>query len=429
MGLFFYLYRCLFFPMLLLGFRLLAPFQPKIRQGLKLRASNENQVPPWLVDRAGENPIWIHCASGEFEYAKPVIREIKARDPRIPVLVTFFSPSIANSVLQFEGIDFGCPLPWDRAADMDAFLIHHRPRCLLIARTDTWPIMVAQARQHGVPSLLFSATLSQTSGRARGLGRWASRHVFEQLDTIFCVTSEDQKVFAQLGFAKKTQVMGDTRYDQVQARLASPRPLREELFAQSMGQRRPILVAGSTWPEDEDVLLEVIEKCHQRVRFVVAPHEPTDTHLLDLESRLNKSGITSVRYEKTKDWPIDSVLLIDRVGILAELYGKASMAFVGGSFRKTVHSVMEPLAAGCLTFVGPLHLNNREAIEFRRIPTGDADLNCVERVLNPTAFVHRLEKALSSLSDEGRGRIQEEIAARGGQSKKVADWALAQQTN
>ena len=228
--------------------------------------------------------------------------------------------------------------------------------------------MLRQATEAGIPSLLFSATLSSQSGRARGLGRWASRVVFNHLSEIFCVTNEDREVFSELGFADRTKIAGDTRYDQVMERLRNPKPIKDGLFSDQSYD--DILVAGSSWPEDETVLTELMI-LNPELRLVLVPHEPTESHISSLTGQLAEKKITWVRYSQAAAWPKEArILIVDQIGILAELYEKGRFAFVGGSFRKTVHSVMEPLAAGSLTFVGPLHTNNREALEFRTVPIG-----------------------------------------------------------
>lgn len=427
---FFSLYRHLLFPLLMFAMKAAARFSGennKIREGLKLRARDDSGTWPWLACTKGQRPVWIHCASMEFEYAKPVITALKARFPDLKIMVTYFSPTVAQAARRFPGVDFACPMPWDRPAIWREFLCHHEPRALLLARTDTWPEMLRQTREHGIPSLLFSATLAAESGRARGLGRLMSRIVFSDLTEIFCVSKEDKEVFDSLGLQPTTHVRiaGDTRYDQVQARLSKPKSIKQNLF---LTMPTPTLVAGSTWSEDESVLLNVIQsmqKGHERVRFVLVPHEPTAAHLTELEDRLQTFGLRSVRYSSASTWEANTVLIIDQIGILAELYAQGTYAFVGGSYRKTVHSVMEPLAAGCLTFVGPLHSNNREALEFatQALRPG-SHLTMVQPARDADEFQRHLEHALAEFDASARASIQEEIRRRSGKTELVVQWLI-----
>lgn len=484
---FYLLYTRLLFPLLRAAFRGLAVFHPKIRAGLRLRAKDSSGVKPWLNWIPGQRPIWMHCASGEFEYAKPVIKRLKEQAPRTKILVTYFSPSIAAAAERFPGVDFACPVPWDCAPDLREFISHHQPRLLLIARTDAWPEMLRQTHLAGIGSLLFAATLTRDSGRARGWGRWVSKATYSYVSQIFCVSDEDRALFAELGCANSTVVAGDTRFDQVKARLRAPKPLREELFAlphlphlphlnegsprgsqNKPLQKKPLLVAGSTWAEDEDVLLGVIKNFQTALRFVVVPHEPTAEHLRTLEAKIASHGLRSIRYTNAPQWNESEILLVDTVGILAELYSKGEFAFVGGSFKTSVHSVMEPLAAGCLTFVGPFHKNNREALEFRRLSliepaasppqAAEPSLTLVQPVTGQQDFIVKLGRALQQTGEQAKvgqkktigpegplqstvpkvsrpsshenrlphkARIQSEVELRSGKSDLVVNWILA----
>ncbi len=421
------LYDSLLAPALIAGFRVAALGNGKIRDGLKMRAPDASGAPPWLQGPQGLKPVWIHCASGELEYAKPVIQELKRRDPGQKILVTYFSPSVKAAVERLAGIDLHSPSPWDRGADVAALIRHHQPRALLIARTDAWPAMVREARRHGVPSLLFSATLAGSSGRLKPIARPLSRWALGGLDEIFCVSDDDRDGFASLGLEDKTKVAGDTRFDQVCARLAAPKETKP-LFASLPGTR--VLVAGSTWAEDEAELVPVIARLRGRCKFVVAPHEPSEAHLAALEARLRAAGLRSLRYSEAGriDGTVDAIV-VDVVGILAELYLSGDFAFVGGSFRKTVHSVMEPLGAGCPTFVGPLHWNNREALEFARIPLpGARSGTAVTPVSGGADWGARLADALEAgpeAAERWKAFIRREIESRSGKSGFVVDWVLA----
>jgi 3-deoxy-D-manno-octulosonic-acid transferase len=433
--LFFAFYRFGLAPLMHWAFRFASLFNEKIREGIAMRAPLTNGKLPWLDHPQKTRPIWFHCASGEFEYAKPVITALKNQFPSVPILVTYFSPSIAKAARQFSGVSFACPTPWESAKAWREFISWHEPRALLIARTDTWPEMLYQAKSAGIPTLLFSATLPAQSGRAKGLGRVVSRITFQFLDKIFCVTSDDLQVFQKVGCEKgRIEVFGDTRYDQVQLRLKNPKPVRSELFTEN---RDNVMICGSTWSEDETVLIEVISSLQNnlqkkndnhgnQIKFVIVPHEPTNKHLEEIENRLQAKKIKSVRYSKVNikapetNWQNDSVLLVDQVGILAELYQKGRYAFVGGSYRKTVHSVMEPLAAGCVTIVGPLYQNNREAIEFSKIKLGE--VSCVNEAKTQTEFVQILTKAHQIPGDKISSQLNEEISRRTGGSERVVDW-------
>ncbi len=351
------IYDLLIYPLLRFGLSLASLFLPKVKEGLKQRARKV-----WLETAADQKPIIIHCSSGEFEYAKPVIREIKARNPNQKVFVSYFSPTYRKTIESTPGVDFSFPAPWDSQSSIAEFLHHHKPVAYLIARTDVWPGMVSQCFKHKIPTVLFSATLASTSKRMKSpFSRFIAAKTLEYVSHVFCVTDADATNFKSLGYKGVIGVLGDTRFDQVLHRIQNPKPLKEHL---KPANKNKTIVCGSTWPQDEAVLFEAFAQLKSAMKFIVAPHEPTAMHLHDIETQLAQRGLTSARYSTATNFDVN-VLLIDQVGILADMYKWGTFAFVGGSFRKTVHSVMEPLASGCITFFGPLHLNNREALLFK----------------------------------------------------------------
>lgn len=430
---FIFLYRFFAWPLLRVVFEIAGLFVPKIRRGLELRRPHGGRA-PWIKALPIEPPtLWIHAASGEFEYAKPVITLLKAERPDIRIVVTYFSPTYADAIRRFRGVDWVVPLPWDTPRALGEFLRSFHPFALVVARTDVWPEMAHAAREHGLSTLLFSATLTENSGRARGLGRWVSRASLGLLDAIFGVTDADVEAFrsltAQSNSSSSTKLTsprieraGDTRYDQVLARLKTPKAIKQFGF--------DLFVCGSTWPEDEAVLIPALSKTP--ARGAIVPHEPTREHLEALESELLKAGLTPVRYSdpnaESRFSQPKTCLLVDQTGLLAELYLQAESAFVGGSFRKTVHSVMEPLAAGCRTLVGPKHLNNREAVEFRGLTTSSG-LEFVACVTTPEELQREIQKTHEAHLPEMKDEIKAAVFARTGGSRKVVDWIYAELAN
>jgi 3-deoxy-D-manno-octulosonic-acid transferase len=415
-------YTFVVFPLLYSAFKLLSFWNTKIKQGFELR-KKKAWIKPFDM---GTKWIWFHVASGELEYAKPVIGELKKRAPQYKILVTFFSPSVLGALAKAKDIDLYVPMPWDTPWHWREFLNHYKPECLAIARTDTWPNMVWETRKKKTPSILFSATLPQQSGRyASFFGRIFYGSVIHSLSHISCVTRDDEANFKRLEEDVPTSVDGDTRFDQVISRIAERRRLKN--FVDHMA---PCFVAGSTWSEDEAILVPALrEPVDQGLKVIIAPHEPTADHLDELETRLQEFGISFCRYSQIADdasTAPQAVIIIDRVGILADLYRVAQIAFVGGSFKKSVHSVMEPAAVGCLTLVGPYHYNNREALALKeRGMVIDLSKNAPSRQASVQNLVSILNLELK-LSDEEitkrRQGIINFVGANKGVSLKIVEW-------
>lgn len=410
-------YRALY-PLFFLCAFLLAPFHKKVRAafGLRLRSI---KWPDWI----GREPtLWVHCASGEFEYAKPVIEEWKKLSPECRVFVSYYSTSFIKPIEGHPLVDFSAPLPFDLPGPCKSFVTKVKPLALAISRTDIWPEVCHQVRQKKVPIFLFSATVSASNdhlGVQALIRRWRYSHV----DHIYCVNEGDQTVLKNLNAKLDVKVMGDTRFDQVLKRLDHPKPLKN---LNGNSKNTPCLVAGSTWPEDERALLPAVLSLLRanKLRLIIAPHEPTETHLSSLEKFCQQNQLSFNYYSKANNWT-EPVLIIDQIGILAELYTWGDFAFVGGSFRQKVHSVMEPLAAGLITFTGPKIKNNSEALVFSQIPL-DTELKVVNLAASSEELKNCLNAALNKQKDftKFKTTIADYIKKQRGASARVVSQML-----
>ncbi len=404
----FFFYRRFLVPFATLILFLVKPF---LRGKLKI-ITEERLKNQWAFIKNSviplESPIWIHAASGEIEYARPLIREFKKQFPKIPIVVTYSSPSAKKILVKMTDVDAWGPSPWDSIKACQNFLDRVRPRAVYFARTDVWPEISYQLKLKKIPSTLFSATFAKNSSRLKGLTKFLTIWTLNQLTQILVVSGEDQKQLQDCDF-QKSIVIGDTRYDQVFYRLENPQHVNENSRPTSDFK---ILVAGSTWPEDEIVLFSWFaqNRLKNSVKLLLAPHEISSDRLLKITSFLKSENIDCQLYSENKPWTAD-VLIVDQIGILAELYTWGTAAFVGGSFRKQVHSVMEPLASGLTVSVGPFHQNNREALEFQK-----------------QAFVHKVESPEDlevfwqfsvALSPANRSNLSAEVKARTGSTQKI----------
>jgi 3-deoxy-D-manno-octulosonic-acid transferase len=382
------IYRILIAPLALAILLIASLFHDKIRDGLNLRLKRFE----FLRSSRRTHVIWFHCSSGEFEYVKPLIRIVKQKWPEMAVLVTYFSPSYRKAIESFPEVDIALPLPLDLPGPITAFIRRYEPQILILARTDLWPEMLHQVRRHGIPSYLVSATLSHGRAKTRFPLSLVTHWLYSLVDEIDCVSTADSEEFQRLNLRQEIFVSGDTRFDQVFERLENPKPLMLKF------DHERVFISGSTWPEDEAVLLDsvpiLLKSNHWQ--WILVPHEPTLTHLEDLEEKLKKKNLSFIRLSQivSFDPPEAEVILVDKIGVLAELYKLARIAFVGGSFRKSVHSVMEPLAAGCLTFVGPYHHNNREALTFQKTLVTEGQ-HLVEVVNSAPEFSEKLSKLMN----------------------------------
>lgn len=380
----------------------------KIQNTFALR---DEAILPLLAER----PIWIHAASGEIEYAKPIIRRIQTDFPKVPILISYSSPSAEKLLPTCTELLKTFPLPWDTRFQMKRCLNMLKPRMILIARTDLWPELLYQSQKAQVPTLLFALTLSKDSSRLDKKFRWFFRTLLSLLSEIHTVAEEDQKALQELRVSCKTRRTGDARYDQVTYRRSHPH------FSETKPEflKGKTLILGSTWPEDEAVLLPSLSDFVARGNSVViAPHELKLKHLESLQSQFKALNFSVKLFSERKSEGPAQILILNQIGVLADIYAWGDCAFVGGSFKEKIHSVMEPLSHGLPVAVGPYHLNNREACDFQKVAWGG--LYAVTPTKNQSELRTWLDKILSQNFE--KDRLIQEVKSRTGGTEAVMEF-------
>jgi len=362
--------------------RLAAPFHPKLARGLAGRSVAASRLVEWATEaREQHRPlVWVHAPSvGEGLMAQAIIGALRERYPDVQVVFTFFSPS-AERIAPRVGADFAGYLPWDLTSESRRALAALRPDLIAFVRTEIWPVLAREAKRQGTRLALVNAVLAAGSSRLRGPARFLLGPGYRRLDLVGAVAKGDAERFASLGVPpERVQVTGDARFDQVWARIAAlggdtaliERPLLRRLHDPNV----ETLVAGSTWPADEALLVPACARVLDKVpiRLIIAPHEPTPAHLAGLEARLKQAGLRHARLGEieSNDAPLPQVVVVDRVGVLAEIYAVARMAYVGGGFGNAgLHSVIEPAALGVPVLFGPRLGNSLEADDLARAGGG-----------------------------------------------------------
>lgn len=335
----------------------------KVLRSLRARRGIRSRYRRWgAAHRDASRPLlWMHAPSvGEGLQARPILELARSRRPDLQIAYTHFSPSAAAFARSLD-VDFTDYLPFDTPGDARAALDALQPTALVFSKLDVWPMITREARERDVRLGLVSATLARGSSR-RSLGAGALlRDAYAALDVVGAIDEADADRLVQLGVRPQTiTVTGDTRYDQVWARAQAvdhESPLLRRLRGSA------IIVAGSTWPSDEAVLLPAFEALRRAgidVRLVIAAHEPTKKHVAELLTWAERSSLRADRLdEATSD---TEVVVVDRVGVLGDLYALADVAFVGGGFHAAgLHSVLEPAAFGAPVLFGPRFQDSRDA--------------------------------------------------------------------
>ena len=346
--------------------RPLGAFDAKTRRGLSLRAGAVARIAAWAAAaRDATRPLaWFHAPSvGEGLQARAVLEVFRRRHPDWQVAYTYFSPS-AERFAQDLGADIAEVLPADRAGDVDAALEALRPRLLVFTKLDLWPELATRAAARGVRVALVAGTVRAGSGRLRWPVRALLAPGYGALARAGAIAAEDALRLTTLGVPQeRITVTGDPRHDSVQARVRAIAP--DDPLLRFGGA--PTLVAGSTWPPDEDVLLAAfrdVRARHPAAQLVLVPHEPHEPALARIERQAAALSLPAPVRLSAATGPVP-LLLVDRVGVLAALYGAGTMAWVGGGFgRAGLHSVLEPAAWGLPIAIGPNWRESRDAMDL-----------------------------------------------------------------
>lgn len=342
----------------------------KLARGLAGRTRTRAIFERWArSSRDHGRPLaWLHAPSvGEALMAQAIIASLRERRPDCQIAFTIFSPS-AERVLDRVGADVAAYAPLDTRWDVRPVLDALAPGVIAFVRTEVWPVLGREAASRGARVALVNGVLGKRSSRLRLPARALLGPAYARLDAIGAVGEDDARRFTRLGIASdRVSVTGDARFDQVCRRLESvPASAAAALLDDAA---MATVVAGSTWPVDEALLLPAFAEIrHDRpVRLVVAPHEPDETHLARLEASVDDAALGHRRLGAIEraGGPLPEVVIVDRVGVLADLYRIADAAYVGGGFGDDgLHSVIEPAALGVPVTFGPHHGNAVEGGEL-----------------------------------------------------------------
>jgi 3-deoxy-D-manno-octulosonic-acid transferase len=364
------------------GIRLISPWNRKAKLWLEGRRGLFEQMQQELTE-AGKGlkdagpVIWMHCASlGEFEQGRPVIEGLRRMLPACRIVLTFFSPSGYTTKKNYAGADHIFYLPLDSPRNARSFVDLVRPDIVLWVKYDYWYYFLVELKKRKIPTLLISGIFRPDQPFFRWYGR-LHRYMLECFTHLFVQTEVSRLLLERLRLTNQVTVSGDTRFDRVIGIAETVEPL--PLVAAFCGNA-PVIVAGSTWEEDEEEL-DHYANSHPEMRFIVAPHEIGEDRMREIErlfrhsvrySVLEKAGgaLTARQGDAGRSkglgsWPEPNVLIIDNIGMLSRLYWYATIAYVGGGFGDDgVHNVLEAAVYGRPVVFGPVIEKYIEAVEL-----------------------------------------------------------------
>lgn len=299
---------------------------------------------------------WFHCASlGEFEQGRPVIEAFRAKYPDFKILLTFFSPSGYEIRKNYAGADFICYLPADTPTNARNFIEIFQPTIVYFVKYEFWRNYLTELNKRNIPVVAFSVIFRPSQAFFQWYGGFFKKILFN-FKHILVQNKISEKLLQSIDY-KDFTLAGDTRFDRVKQIVES---IKEIEFAQRFKNNQKLLIIGSAWQEDIDCVFGNNTEKIENLKFIIAPHEIHDNHILAWQKQIPYS---SIRYSEVKpDTQLSDYqcLIIDNIGMLSSLYQYADFAFIGGSFRKGLHNILE-----AATFGMPIFFGNKKFQKFK----------------------------------------------------------------
>jgi len=355
-------------------------WSPKLRLFVNGRKETFNILKTTI--NKSDHVVWFHCASlGEYEQGVPIIEAIKSQYIDYKVIVTFFSPSGYENKKNSPLADAIVYLPMDTKKNARRFIKAVRPSLAIFVKYEFWPNYLFELQKNNIASLLVSGAFRSDQIFFKPYGSFM-RSALQTFDHHFVQNTTSKNLLEQIKI-KNCTVSGDTRFDRVSHQIEQDNKLA---FIEEFTNDDLCIVAGSTWPEDETVLLESINSAAITTKFIIAPHQIDSKAIEGFRKKLkNPSVLYSER--EGKSLGEFSVLIIDMIGLLTKIYSYADIAYVGGAMGKTgLHNILEPATFGVPIIIGQNYDDFPEAKRLRSL----AGLFSISSEEECTALIERL---------------------------------------
>lgn len=386
--------------------KLAAPFNLKASQISKGRQQVFTQLQSKIKH---ERPIiWVHCASlGEFEQGRPVIEAIRQQYPGYQILLTFFSPSGYEIRKNYPLADYISYLPADTPGNARKFIELVRPELVFFVKYEFWHNYIHELKKQNIPLYLFSAIFreNQLFFKKSFIAGWY-RHMLHGFTHFFVQDDQSVELLAQIGIRNVTKA-GDTRFDRV-AEIA--RNGKEITLVEKFKGNSQLVVAGSTWKPDEELLVEYIHS-HPDTKFIIAPHETKPANIERLINLLKSPVICYT--EATEETVMNrQVLIVNTIGVLSSIYKYADLSYIGGGFGVGIHNTLEAAIFGMPIVFGPNYLRFNEATSMVKLgiafPVNDySTLQPVfDSLLSDTEKRNQIAQKCIQFTDQNLGATQ-----------------------
>jgi 3-deoxy-D-manno-octulosonic-acid transferase len=336
--------------------KIVALFNTKIKLGVNGRTETFNNIKAHINDH--DKTLWFHCASlGEYEQGLPVFTALRKDYPTHKIVLSFFSPSGYQIRKKAPFADVVVYLPLDTKANAKRFLDLVHPELTVFVKYEIWPNFLNELKQRQLKAVLISAAFRENQSFFKWYGKQTKSALFA-FDHIFTQNKISKQLLKKIGYNNAT-VSGDTRFDRVFNQLQQDNTL--DFISKFKGDNLCVVI-GSSWPEDEKLIVDYINKeANKTTKFIIAPHNIKPIQMEGIKRSIAKP---CVLFSEMDSNTISShqVLILDTIGLLTKVYNYADIAYIGGAMGKTgLHNTLEAAVFGVPIIIGNNHKNFPEA--------------------------------------------------------------------
>lgn len=302
--------------------------------------------------------VWVHAASlGEFEQGRPIIEKLRQLKPEYKIVLTFFSPSGYEVRKNYEGADVVCYLPIDTSWSANKFLDTVNPSYAIFIKYEFWMNYIVGLKRRRIPTYIVSAIFRPNQVFFKWYGVWY-RKVLHCFTHLFVQNQVSLDLLSSIG-VKNVSLSGDTRFDRVADIAVKSKELP---IVSAFAQGSKVIVAGSSWPKDEDILCDYFNN-HPEVKMILAPHEIHQAHLDSIVSKLKRPYVFYKDTDEAAAAKADC-LIINCFGLLSSIYKYGEVAYIGGGFGVGIHNTLEAAVYGMPVLFGPNYGRFQEAVDM-----------------------------------------------------------------
>lgn len=351
---------------------LISPFHAKAKLWVEGRKNILSHIEQTV--EKGHKYIWFHFASlGEFEQGRSVLEQLKKSFPHEKIVITFFSPSGFEIRKNTPLADYVFYLPQDTASNARRFIDILQPKFVVFTKYEYWYHYFKELRKRDIRLLMISAIFREKQIFFKPYGGFF-RGILQNVSYFFTQNLDSVHMLKWIGI-NKAGLAGDTRFDRV---VQLPLQHQANPMIEKFVSDRKIIVAGSTWQPDEDLLATLI-MANVAWKLILAPHEINTSHLADIKNKFSHALFYSQLSTYTDQQIVEAqVLVIDNIGMLSALYYYADVAYIGGGFGVGIHNTLEAATYGVPVVFGPKYEKFKEAEDLVTIMAGFSISNQIE---------------------------------------------------